>query len=78
MLSRSPIQTSVLILSTIHKLCPFMKESYKEKYLNDIDFQDIYLNLIQNSRCDDEIDYFMKEGLLYNGNTFYVPQGERV
>ena len=44
------------------------EESYKEQYLIDIDFKDIYLNLIQNSRCDDEIDYFVKEGLLYKGN----------
>jgi len=59
MLSRKPIQTTISSLSTILKLFPLVQESYKEKYLNDLDFKDIYLSLIWNIRCD-EINYFVK------------------
>lgn len=78
MFSRPLIQTFFLSLSIVLKCFPFIQESYKYKYLNNIDFKDIYLNLINNIRCDDEIYYFLKEGLLYKENTLCVPQGERV
>ena len=54
-----------------------LHESYIEQYAQDIDFKDVYATLSQGKRVG-ELDYHIKDQLLYHCGKLCIPQTERV
>jgi hypothetical protein len=54
-----------------------LHESYIEQYAQDIDFKDVYATLSQGKRVE-ELDYHIKDQLLYHCGKLCIPQNERV
>jgi len=50
---------------------------YIEQYAQDMDFKDVYATLSQGKRVE-ELDYHVKDRLLYHCGKLYIPQTERV
>jgi len=72
MLSRPIINASTILK---HNLV--LHESYIKQYAQDIDFKDIYATLSQGKRVE-ELDYHVKDRLLYHRGKLCIPQTERV
>ena len=72
MLSRPPIVATIVILQN----SSLMHEGYKEQYVYDPDFQNIYhrLTLGNGNR---NIELHMHDGLLYHLGKLCIPKGER-
>jgi len=54
-----------------------MHESYIEQYAQDIDFKDVCATLSQGEQVE-ELDYHVKDQLLYHFGKLCIPQTERV
>ena len=54
-----------------------MHERYIEQYAQDIDFKDVYATLSQGKRIE-ELDYHVKDWLLYHFGKLCIPQIESV
>ena len=72
MLSRPVINASTILE---HNLV--LHESYFEQYSQDIDFKDVYATLSQRKQVE-ELDYHVKDQLLYHLGKLCIPQTERV
>ena len=72
MLSR-PIKNASTILK--HNLV--FHEIYIEQYAQDIDFKDVYATLSHGKQVE-ELDYHVKDQLLYHFEKLCIPQTERV
>lgn len=72
MLSRPIINASTILKhnSAIH-------ESYIEQYAKDKDFKDVYATLSLGKQVE-ELDYYIKEKLLYHLRKLCIPQAKRV
>ena len=71
------LSRKIMNASTILKHNLVMHESYIEQYAQDTDFKDVYANLIHRIQVD-ELDYFIKEKLLYHLGKLCISQTERV
>ena len=67
----------IINASTIFKHNSVLHESYIEKYAQDIDFKDVYATLSQGKQVG-ELDYHVKDQLLYHFGKLFIPQTERV
>ena len=67
----------IINASTILKHNPVAHESYIKQYAQDIDFKYVYATLSQGKRVE-ELDYHVKDQLLYHRGKFCIPQTERV
>jgi len=72
MLSRPIINASAILK---HNLV--LHESYIKQYAQDIDFKDVYATLSQGKRVE-ELDYHVKDQLLYHFGKLCIPQTEQV
>jgi len=54
-----------------------MHESYIEQYAQDIDSKDVYAAL-SNIKKVEELDYYVKDQLLYHLGKLCIPQTQRV
>ena len=72
MLSRPIINASTILK---HNLV--LHESYIEQYAQDIDFKDVYATLSQGKQVE-ELDYHIKDQLLYHCGKLCILQTERV
>ena len=72
MLSRPIINASAILK---HK--SVMHESYIQQYAQDIDFKDVYAAL-GNGKKVEELDYCIKDRLLYHLGKLHIPQIERI
>eukprot|EP01018_Ginkgo_biloba_P008921 Gb_12464 [translate_table: standard] len=79
MLSRPPM-TKIAAMNTIMQLVPFAHEVYKEEYMRDVDFGEVYQQLHDNPNVDskDTIDYHLKYGLLYKIGKLCIPQEGKI
>jgi len=62
---------------TIVKYNSIIQESYIEQYAQDTIFKDIYATL-SHGKMLEELDYFIKDKLLYHLGKLCIPQNERV
>jgi hypothetical protein len=67
----------IINASTILKHNSVLHESYIEQYAQDMDFKDVYATLSQGKRVE-ELDYHVKDRLLYHCGKLCIPQTERV
>ena len=67
----------IINASTILKHKSVMHESYIEQYAQDVDFKDVYATLIHGKQVE-ELDYYVKDQLLYHLGKLCIPQTERV
>lgn len=67
----------IINASTILKHNFLLHESYIEQYAQDIDFKDVYETLSQGKQIE-ELDYHIKDRLLYHCGKLCFPQTERV
>ena len=67
----------IINASTILKHNSVLHESYIEQYAQDMDFKDVYATLSQRKRVE-ELDYHMKDRLLYHCGKLCIPQTERI
>ena len=72
MLSRPLIVVVVVIMQN----SSLMHEGYKEQYVDDPNFQNIYHRLSLGNE-NENIDFHMHDGLLYHLGKLYIPKGER-
>jgi len=63
--------------STILKHNSVLHEIYIEQYAQDVDFKDVYATL-SHVRQVEELDYHVKDKLLYQLGKLCIPQTERV
>ena len=66
----------IINASTILKHNFVLHESYIEQYAQDMDFKDVYATLSQGKRVE-ELDYHVKDRLLYHCGKRCIPQTER-
>jgi len=66
----------IINASTILKHNFVLHESYIEQYAQDMDFKDVYATLSQGKRVE-ELDYHVKDRLLYHCGKLRIPQTER-
>ena len=66
----------IINASTILKHNSVLHESYIEQYAQDMDFKDVYATLSQRKRVE-ELDYHVKDRLLYHYGKLCIPQTER-
>ena len=67
----------IINASTIPKHKSMLHESYIEQYAQDIEFKDVQATLSQCKRVE-ELDYHVKDRLLYHRGKLCIPQTERV
>jgi len=67
----------IINASTILKYNSVMHESYIEQCIQDIDFKDVYVTLCHGKKVGD-LDYYVKDQLLYHLGKLCIPQTERV
>ena len=67
----------IINASTILKHNSVLHESYIEQYAQDIDFKDVYATLSHGKQVE-ELDYHVKDQLLYHFGKLCIPQTERV
>ena len=67
----------IINASTILKYNSVLHESYIEQYAQDIDFKDVYATLSHGKQVE-ELDYHVKDQLLYHFGKLCIPQTERV
>ena len=67
----------IINASTILKHNSVIHESYIEQYAQDIDFKDVYATLNHGKKVE-ELDYYIKDKLLYHLGKLCIPQTERV
>lgn len=67
----------IINASTILKHNSVLHESYIEQYAQDMDFKDVYETLSQG-KIVEELDYHVKDRLLYHCENLCIPQTERV
>lgn len=72
MLSRPIINASLYL-----KHNSIMYENYIEQYAQDVDFEDVYATLSHGKQVE-ELDYYVKDQLLYHLGKLCIPQTERV
>jgi hypothetical protein len=72
MLSRPPSTNA-----TILKHNSISHESYIEQYAEDKDFKEVYANLSHGKRAE-ELNYHIKDKLLYHLGKLCIPESERV
>jgi hypothetical protein len=70
MLSRPMINASKIL-----RYNTLAHESYVEQYAKDDDFKDVYEALIH---CNQQLDYYMHDNLLYHLGNLCIPRDERV
>jgi len=71
------LSRSIISASTILKHISVLHESYIEQYAQDIDFRDVYATLSQDKPVE-ELDYYIKDQILYHCGKPCIPQTERV
>ena len=71
------LSRSIINASTVLKHNSVLHESYIEQYAQDMDFKDVYATLSQGKRIE-ELDYHLKDQLLYHCGKLCIPQTERV
>ena len=67
----------IINASTILKHNLVMHRSYIEQYAQDIDFKDEYATLSHGNQVE-ELDYYVKDQLLYHLGNLCIPKIERV
>ena len=67
----------IINASTILKHNSIMHESYIEQYAQDVAFKDVYATLSHGKQVE-ELDYYVKDQLLYHLGKLCIPQTERV
>jgi len=67
----------IINASTILKHTFVLHESYIEQYAQDIDFKYVYATLSQGKKVE-ELDYHVKDRLLYHCVKLCIPQIERI
>ena len=67
----------IINASTILKHNSVLHESYIEQYAQDVDFKDVYATL-SHGKILEELDYHIKDQLLYHLGKLCIPQTERV
>ena len=67
----------IINASTILKHNSVLHESYIKQYAQDIEFKDVYATLSRAKRVE-ELDYHVKDRLLYHCGKLCIPQTERV
>jgi len=72
MLSRPIVNVSIILEHNF-----VLHESYIEKYAQDIEFKNVYAILSQGKRVE-ELDYHIKDQLLYHSGKLCIPQTERI
>jgi hypothetical protein len=80
MLSRPPT-SKVTTLGNLMYMEPFTHDVYKEAYIKDEDFQEVFQQLQGQFRVkegDNKDDYHLRHGLLYKLDKLCVPKGERL
>lgn len=71
------LSRTIINASTILKHNSIIHESYIEQYAQDTDFRDVYATLSHGKQVE-ELDYFIKDKLLYDLGKLCIPQIERV
>jgi hypothetical protein len=80
MLSRPPTSKITALRILIH-MEPFTHDAYKEAYIEDEDFKEVFQQLqgqIHIEEGDNKVDYNLQNGLLYKLDKFCVPKGKRL
>ena len=67
----------IINASTILKHNSVLHESYIKQYAQDVDFKDVYATLSHGKQVE-ELDYHVKDQLLYQFEKLWIPQTERV
>ncbi len=67
----------IINASTILKHNSVLHESYIEQYAQDVDFKDVYATLSHGKQVE-ELDYHVKDQLLYHFGKLCIPQTKRV
>ena len=67
----------IINASTILEYNLVLHESYIEQYAQDIDFKDVYATLSHGKQVE-ELDYHVKDQILYHLGKLCIPQIERV
>jgi len=67
----------IINASTILKHSSVLHESYIEQYAQDVDFKDVYATLSHGKQVE-ELDYHVKDQLLYHLGKLCIPQTERI
>jgi len=67
----------IINASTILKHNSVLHESYIEQYAQDVDFKDVYPTLSDDKQVE-ELDYHVKDKLLYHLGKLCIPQIERI
>ena len=67
----------IINVSTILKHNSVLHEIYIERYAQDIVFKDVYATLSQGKQVG-ELDYHVKDQLIYHFGKLCIPQTERV
>ena len=81
MLSRPPIAANITVkvfLTSVLQITPFMHETYRELYLLDPEFKEVYSRLLHSNKPHEGEEYCVKEGLLYKLDKLCVLEGERL
>jgi len=79
-LSRPPT-SKITALGTLMHMEPFIHDAYREAYLEDEDFKEVYQQLQSQSHVhndDNTIDDYLQDGLLYRLDKLCAPKGERL
>ena len=80
MVSR-PSTSNITTLGTLMHMKPFTHDAYREAYLEDEEFKELYQQLQSQSHVhdgDNIVDYHLQDGLLYRLDKLCVPKGERL
>jgi len=73
MLSMPPA-TNVVAASTVLQLEPFTHKDYKELYVEDAEFKDVYQECEQGGTSEFSSDFHLQNGLLYRMGRLCIPQ----
>jgi hypothetical protein len=76
-----PTTSNITHLQTLMHMDPFTHDAYKEAYIEDKDFKEVFQQLqsqIHIENGDGKVDYHFQNGLLYKLHKLYVPKGKRL
>ena len=66
----------IIFASTLLKNNSIEHESYIEKYVHDVDFQDVYVSLSEGNQVEEK-DFHMHNNFLFHLGKMCIPQGKR-